>query len=450
MKVSYILRADKMSAAGLAPVHVVIHYDGKRLKAGIGEKCKPVNWNQKSQKFCGTFEGKSEANEYLKKLTERLNQLYRKLRGDGVPVTKEALLSVVQPVVAVEEPAPKPELPMVGRFEEFMVTMRGMGYAPNTLNHYGTVRNTLSRFLDSVGKPKLPVSEWDMAHHQQFVGYLREVQGLANNAVFSTIKDMKAFFRHLESERGEKLALDLAKVQLRYSDPVKIYLSADDLKVLASAMLPAWMVPVRDVFLFCCYTGLRYSDVAALHGGNLHALGADGSGGRVLRLTQTKTRTAVSIFLTSAASALLDKYAGPARSGAGAKLMPVRVNTAMNRALKRIGELAGLNRLVEAVSTPGGRVEKQAVPMYELLSMHTARHTFAVQSLMRGVPVVVLQKVLGHAHIQTTMRYAHVVEEMQHDVMRAAWDGPAVPAQRATVNAEALSGIICEVEPEAA
>ena len=122
----------------------------------------------------------------------------------------------------------------------------------------------------------------------------------------------------------------------------------------------------------------------------------------------------------------------------------------MNRALKRVGELAGLNRLVETVSTPGGRVEKQAVPLYELLSMHTARHTFAVQSLMRGVPVVVLQKVLGHAHIQTTMRYAQVVEEMQHDAMRAAWDGPAAPVQGASASAAGLVGIICDVEPVAA
>lgn len=439
-----------MSTAGLAPVHVVIHYDGKRLKAGIGEKCRPVNWNQKGQKFCGQMEGKGEANDYLKKLSERLYQLYRKLRGDGTPVTKEALLAVVQPVVAAEvKPAPA-EPPMVGRFGDFMDTMRGMGYAPNTLSHYGTVRNTLGRFLASVGRPELPLSEWDMARHQQFVGYLREVQGLADNAVFSTIKDMKAFFRHLESERGEKLALDLAKVQLRYSDPVKVYLTADDLAALASAMLPTWMVSVRDVFLFCCYTGLRFSDVQALHGGNLHALGADGSGGRVLRLIQTKTRTAVSIFLTSAASALLDKYAGPARSGLGAKLMPVRVNTAMNRAIKRVGELAGLTRLVEVVSTPGGRVEKKAVPLFELLSMHTARHTFAVQSLMRGMPVVVLQKVLGHAHIQTTMRYAQVVEEMQHDVMRATWDGPAAPAQRTATDKSALSETICAAESAAA
>lgn len=160
-------------------------------------------------------------------MSERLNQLYRKMRGDGVMVTKEALLAVVQPVFAAEKPKAKAEPSMVGRFGDFMDTMRGMGYAPNTLGHYGTVRNTLGRFLDSVGRPELPVSGWDMARHQQFVGYLREVQGLANNAVFSTVKDMKAFFRHLESERGEKLALDLKKVQLRHSDSVKIYLTAD-------------------------------------------------------------------------------------------------------------------------------------------------------------------------------------------------------------------------------
>lgn len=450
MKVSYILRADKMSAAGLAPVHVVIHYDGKRLKAGIGEKCRPVNWNAESQKFCGKFDGKSEANDYLKKLSERLYQLYRKLRGDGLPVTEEALLAVVQPVVVEELLAPVAEPTMTDKWNVFMETMRGMGFSVNTLSHYKTVRNTLGRFLISVGLPELPVSGYDLALHQQFVGYLRDVQGLADNAVFSSVKDMKSFLRHLRDERGETLALDLDKVQMRYADPVKVYLSAGELDVLARAMLPDWMMSVRDVFLFCCYTGLRYSDVAALHGGNLHQLGAGASAGRVLRFTQTKTRTSVSIYLTVAAAALLDKYAAPERTGPGAKLMPVRVNTAMNRALKRLGKLAGLDRLVEVVSTAGGRVEKKAVPLYELLSMHTARHTFAVQSLLRGMPVVVLQKVMGHAHIQTTMKYAKVAEEFQHDAMRAAWEGPAVSRQGSTVSAAALSGTICAAEPLAA
>jgi len=427
----------------LAPVQVVVAYDGNRLRAGTGETCRPAEWNKTKQQFRRSFTGYQEANLFLEKLTERLQQRYRELRGDGVPVTKALLLDVVRPVEASEKALAPPALPMVERFGAFMDTMRGMGYAKNTLAHYQTVRNTLGRFLASVGSPRLPVAGYDLELHQQFIGYLRDVQGLADNAVFSTVKDVKAFLRHLQNERGEMLALDLSRVSLRYAAPVKVYLQDEELVRLAYAMLPDWMVGVRDVFLFCCYTGLRYSDVAALHGGNLHQLSG---GGRVLRLTQTKTRTAVSIYLTPLAAALLDKYAGPERSGTGAKLMPVRVNTAMNRALKRVAALAGLTRPVEVVDTAGGVVRKAAVPLWELISMHTARHTFAVQSLMRGLPVVVLQKVMGHAHIQTTMRYAQVVEETQHSAMRAAWDGGA-PPERST---PARSETICAVEMLAA
>ncbi len=74
------------------------------------------------------------------------------------------------------------------------------------------------------------------------------------------------------------------------------------------------------------------------------------------------------------------------------------------------------------------------MPKHELLSMHTARHTFAVLSLMRGLPVAVLQKVLGHAKIQTTMLYAKVVEDFQHQEMRRIWEGSAAPVPAAVPN----------------
>ena len=88
-------------------------------------------------------------------------------------------------------------------------------------------------------------------------------------------------------------------------DAPKLYLSAGDLEQLAAALLPANLVATRDVFWFCCCTGLRYSDVVALHACNLHAW----DGGRRLPLIQSKTRVGVSICLTAAASAILDKYA---------------------------------------------------------------------------------------------------------------------------------------------
>jgi integrase/recombinase XerD len=146
-------------------------------------------------------------------------------------------------------------------------------------------------------------------------------------------------------------------------------------------------------------------------------------GSRILRLTQTKTRKAVSIYLTPPAAALVDKYAGTQ-----ATLLPASSNPVMNRDLKRIAALAGLRELVEVVTIEAGKVIKRQHPKHELVSMHTARHTFAVLSLMRGLPVAVLQKVLGHAKIQTTMVYAKVVEDFQHQEMRRVWEkGDAGP-----------------------
>ena len=145
-----------------------------------------------------------------------------------------------------------------------------------------------------------------------------------------------------------------------------------------------------------------------------------------MRLTQTKTRTSVSIYLTAAAAALLEKYRGE-----GLRLLPVMANQVMNRNLREITKRAGLRELVEVVTTEMGKVVKQQIPKHELVTMHTTRHTFARQSLLRGMPVEVLQKVMGHARLQTTLIYAKIVEDFQHQTMRRVWDGEPVATEPA-------------------
>ena len=206
------------------------------------------------------------------------------------------------------------------------------------------------------------------------------------------LKDLKTFLRWLRDERGVAVVLDIKKLVIKSFDAPKLYLSAPELERIASAMLPANLVPTRDIFLFCCYTGLRYSDVSGLHRGHLH----EWDGGRVLRLMMSKTRAGVSIYLTGAASAIIDKYDDPERL----KLLPVHPNQVMNKYLKRVSKLAGLTGAADLVSTDNGNLVRAAVPKCELVTMHTARHTFATQSLLRGMPVEVLQKVLGHKKIR--------------------------------------------------
>lgn len=227
------------------------------------------------------------------------------------------------------------------------------------------------------------------------------------------------------------LGLEIRKITIKGFDVPKLYLSADDLGRMETAMLPANLVPTRDIFLFCCYTGLRYPDVSGLHRGNLHGW----DGGLVLRLMMSKTRAGVSIYLTAPAAAIIDKYADAERL----KLLPVHPNQVMNKYLKRVCKLTGLLGAADLVSTQGGEVVRAAVPKSEPVTMHTARHTFATQSLLRGMPVEVLQKVLGHKKIQTTLIYAKIVEDFQHQTMRRIWEGEPVVTGQAV-------GSVCVVE----
>ena len=434
MKVKFVLREDKTDKTGQAPVFLIANFEGLRLQCFTREKCLPKEWNADKQCFRKAKTGYEDANNVLDAIAERVQKKYRELRTEGIPPTLALLRDVVNPAAA------KPEQSMTEGITAFIEVLRGRGYAFNTLRHYGTARNHLTAFLALGRRQKISVADYDGATHDDFVKYLRTSCGLGVNGIYTVLKDIKTFLRHVQDERKQTLGLELKRVEVRYADRAKTYLTGADLAALAAAKLPPTLVPARDVFLFCCYTGLRYSDVAALHGGNVHTLGANGDGDRVLRLVQTKTRATVSVYLSRLAAEILDRYAAPERSGSGAKLLPVLANQPMNRYLKKITQLAGLTRLVEVVSTVSGRVVKEAVPLHKLVTMHTARHTFAVQSLLRGMPVAVLQRVMGHAKIQNTMKYAQVVEELQHQAMRAAWDEPAAPTTE-----KAPDGAVCSV-----
>ncbi|HEX8425128.1 site-specific integrase [Hymenobacter sp.] len=418
MTVQFERRTDRPDAAGRCTIHLRAYFDGQRLRLVTREKCLASEWQTDKQKFRRSKPGFQEANEYLDSLAARVQAAYRQLRTSGIEPTPEDLKAALAPPAPVEKPKAVPVLPLIELFDEYRLALAARGRRASTLKGVKTTRNLMEQFEGKL-KRKLTLAAYDVAMHDRLLGFLRNEKKLAQNSIWKVVKHIKALLAYLGEDRGLTLALKVRQLKAAWVDVDKVYLLASDLKLLEAAALPAGLVRTRDAFLFCCYTGLRYSDLAELREGNLH----EWSGARVLRLTQTKTRTSVSIYLTAAASALLDKY-----RDTGQRLMPVMANQVMNRNLKKISELAGLREMIEVVTTELGEVVKRQVPKHELVTMHTARHTFATQSLLRGMAMEVLQKVMGHTRIQTTMIYAKIIEDFQHQEMRRIWDGEAVAA----------------------
>jgi len=147
------------------------------------------------------------------------------------------------------------------------------------------------------------------------------------------------------------------------------------------------LAQVRDVFVFCCYTGLAYADVAKLTQEQI-SRGLDGK--HWIFTDRTKTKTTSNVPLLSPALVILDRYKDHPQVVNKGRLLPVLTNQKMNAYLKEIADLCGITKN---------------------LTTHLARHTFATTvTLTNGVPLETVSSMLGHKNIRTTQIYAKVVQ----------------------------------------
>jgi site-specific recombinase XerD len=147
------------------------------------------------------------------------------------------------------------------------------------------------------------------------------------------------------------------------------------------------LTQVRDIFLFCCFTGLAFADVKKLKSSEI-SIGIDCS--KWIFTNRQKTETLSRIPLLPIALEILEQYKDhPACLNTG-KALPVLSNQKYNKYLK---EIAGICAISKKLTT------------------HTARHTFATTvTLSNGVPIESVSKMLGHKNLKTTEHYAKVLD----------------------------------------
>ena len=123
MVTQFVLRADKKDKAGRCPVHLVVYFDGARLKCATGEKCRPADWNADKQKFRASYLLAEEANILLARLAADTLAWWRKLRAVGEAPTLAGLRAVLRPTPAPEAVVVDQQSVEV-RYEEYRQSMR--------------------------------------------------------------------------------------------------------------------------------------------------------------------------------------------------------------------------------------------------------------------------------------------------------------------------------------
>jgi len=234
---------------------------------------------------------------------------------------------------------------------------------------------------------------------------------MRNSTIDKQLGFLKWFLRW-SNKKGyhQNIAYDSFKPRLKNPAKPIIFLTRGEQDKLREYKIPAskaYLERVRDVFFFCCFTGLRYSDAYNLRRSDIKD--------NQIEITTVKTVDHLRIELNKHSKAILDKYKDiPFKDD---KALPVISNQKMNDYLKELCELAGIDTPVHLTYYRGMQRIDEVRPKYELIGSHAGRRTFICNAIMLGIPANVIMKWTGHSDYKAMKPYIDVADDTKANAM---------------------------------
>lgn len=292
-------------------------------------------------------------------------------------------------------------------FDDFVrVCGRQNDWTHSTFEKFGAVKNHLKNF-----RSELSFEFFDEEGLTEYVQYLREVREMRNSTIGKQLSFLKWFLRwSFKQGMHSNNAYDTFKPKLKDTKKKIIFLTWEELNKLREFKIPPTkqaLERVRDVFLFQCFTGLRYSDVFNLRRSDIK--------GDHIEVTTVKTSDSLIIELNDHSKAILDKYKDVEFEND--KALPVITNQKMNDYLKELAELAEINEPVRQTYYKGNERIDEVTPKYALLGTHAGRRTFICNALALGIPPQVVMKWTGHSDYKAMKPYIDIADDIKANAM---------------------------------
>jgi len=390
-------------------IYLLYRFNGQKLKFSTGQKIHPKFWNEEKQRAKETrqFPGYTEFNGLLNNLDHKVNNAYRKLLNDGISPTPEKLREILNESLYKTDTSFKNDLISFARNFILNSTKK-----PETIANY----KQTARILEEFKNYKRITVSFDSVNLDFYEDFKKFCDGkdYSTNTTGGFIKNIKVFMNE-SFDRGYHKNLDHKKSKFRkvQEESESIYLTQEEIKKLYELDLNGnpRLDRVRELFIIGCYTGLRYSDLSQLNGRNL----IDKT---IIKIKTQKTGELVMIPIHPYVSAILEKY--------NWQLTKPISNQKMNEYLKELGKLAGLDNSVSISSTKGGIKVTETFKKYALITVHTARRSFATNAYLNDVPTISIMKITGHRTERAFLKYIKISQEenanklLNHPFFKAA------------------------------
>ena len=398
------------------PIRMRVIFAGKRIEFTTGYRIDLAKWDSTKERVRNGSTNKldqsaSEINSDLLRYYTEMQEVFKEFEVQNTMPTpeqvKEAFNTRLNPIKEVEI---KPDIPVVDFKKAFNEFVKECGKQNNwtnsTYEKFSAVKNHLKSF-----KSDLTFEYFDENGLNNYVDFLRTTKDMRNSTIGKQLGFLKWFLRwSFKNGYNSNSAYDAFKPKLKNTPKKVIFLTWDELTKLRKYQIPSqkqYLERVRDVFLFCCFTGLRYSDVFNLRRSDIKE--------NHIEITTVKTADSLIIELNNHSKAIIEKYKNIAFQDQ--KVLPVISNQRMNTYLKELAELAEINEPVRETYYKGNERIDVVTPKYTLLSTHAGRRTFICNALSLGIPANVVMKWTGHSDYKAMKPYIDIADDIKANAM---------------------------------
>lgn len=377
-----------------AAIYLRLTVNGKRTEFSTGQYIEPGAWNRSQQRVISRYTDAEAINRILDIIRSDIQKHFSLLMARDEHITGEMLKNAYAGVKEKSHTLCDAFEMHNRRFGEKVK----VGKKSNlTLRRFEITQQKVIDFLKHDYKvTDLPLPEIKFSLAADFEHFLTTVQLMGGNTAMKYIKIVKQVLK-MTVDNGWLPNNPLGGFKCIYEEPDRERLTMDEIMMLYNKQLEIERLDeVRDIYLFCCFTGFAYVDVHNLRPENI-VIGIDGE--KWIAKDREKTNTAERVPLLPIALEIIDKYKNNPYCRLHNCLLPVSSNQKYNGYLKEVATICGIKKY---------------------LTTHTARHTFATTvTLEHDVPIETVSQMLGHKSIRTTQLYAKITQKKVSNNMKA-------------------------------
>lgn len=379
----FYLRKNEINKAGNCSIMVRITINKEQVQFSSKLQINPKLWDTSNGKVLGASTDALNINRLLNIMRVKIDEIYYQQLNEHGYVLPEKIKNIV---LGVETDKKKMLLEHFAEHNEFYLLKIGRDTSQITYGRYELTKVRLKEFLKTEYKlSDIPVMELTPIFIEKFFLFLQQEHNCNNNTALKFVQRFRTVFNYIKST-GADIKIDpFVSFRFKTKKVVREVLTQEEIDAIyKKEFLTERLGQVRDIFLFMCYSGLSYIDVAQLTEDNVKTAF---DGHQWIMTSRQKTNVPSNIRLLEIPLEIIEKYKGKQKDG---KLFPVCSNQKMNEYLKEIATICGIDKPV---------------------TCHMRRHTFGTTvTLANGVPIETVSKMLGHTDIRTTQIYAKIVD----------------------------------------